>query len=533
MLLLPYWLLPRRWRWATLIPIWLPAIWFTCCIWYYRFWNDFPDITAIFLFDNMNSELFNSVVGLWQLHDLWIILFPIVATIYFSAYRKSIESYKLNTIPRLVAVVATLACFACNQIGYTIIMKRDLKSEQIDFNMYQSTFMRLANTNADQTNSIRMNGFVAHYIASTAYAYELLTINRELNDDEVVKIESFIAGTKFPISLSDSLKTVNSRKNVVLIIVESLNSSVINAVSNGRPVAPTLKSLASSDSAVVALNVETQVRNGGSGDGQLMANTGIHPLPRFSTSILVGSKNTFPSLPRMLRRKSNLVIFADPNLSWNENGTFNNFGFDRVLCNLDYTDELHRLGSDAAMFQVADSLISTLSEPFFLELLTTSMHIPFDDPEVPQHLIPTWITRPDGSVGLNEKYYRMVNYFDSALNGFIANLKARNLYDNTIIYIVSDHSQDILTNENDTIESMTFMAINAGVGQRINRRVGQIDVYPTILQLAGTSDSVIWKGAGGSMLGPELPEGRRELAREISELILRGDFFRGKFAEDK
>ena len=127
----------------------------------------------------------------------------------------------------------------------------------------------------------------------------------------------------------------------------------------------------------------------------------------------------------------------------------------------------------------------------------------------------------------------MVNYFDSALNGFIANLKARNLYDNTIIYIVSDHSQDILTNENDTIESMTFMAINAGVGQRINRRVGQIDVYPTILQLAGTSDSVIWKGAGGSMLGPELPESRRGLAREISELILRGDFFRGKFAEDK
>ena len=35
------------------------------------------------------------------------------------------------------------------------------------------------------------------------------------------------------------------------------------------------------------------------------------------------------------------------------------------------------------------------------------------------------------------------------------------------------------------------------------------------------------------MLGPELPEGRREVAREISELILRGDFFRGKFAEDK
>lgn len=530
--LLPYWLLPRRKRWTTLIPIWLLAIWFTCCIWYYRFWNDFPDITAIFLVDNMNSELFNSVVGLWKPRDLWIPLFPILATIYYFYARNGIESYTLSWKPRIAAITATLVCFLAGQAGYSIIMRRYFDAEQIDFNMRQATYMRLVNTNAVQSHSIRINGFVAHYIASAMYAYELLTINRELSDEEVDKINSFITGSNFNHALPDSLRQANSAKNVILIVVESLNSSVIDAECNGKPIAPTLKALNSSDMVVSALDVETQIRNGGSGDGQLMANTGIHPLPRFSTSILVGSKNIFPSLPRMLKRKSNLVIFADPNLSWNENGTFNNFGFDRVLCNLDYTEELHKLGSDAAMFQVADSLLPTLPEPFFLELLTTSMHIPFDDPEIPQNMQPEWIAQPDGTVGLNEKYFRMVNYFDSALAGFITNLKDRNLYDDTLIFIVSDHSQDVLTDPDHPVERMTFMAINSGIGEKINRRVSQIDVYPTILQLAGVGDSVIWKGAGSSMLGEEQTDERKELAKEISELILRGDYFRGKICTE-
>ncbi len=528
----PYWLLPRRTRWTTLIPLWLIALWFTGCIWYYRFWGDFPDITTLFFVSNLNAELFNSIAGLWHWRDAAILLFPAIVTTCYFLNRKAIEQETLSAKKRITAIILSVVCFAAGQVTYSVVMRRYFNQQKVAFDMQQATYMRLVNTNSVQTHSIRINGIVAHYIASAIYAYETLTVTRSLSEDEKNQILTFLSDSEFPVALSDSLQSINSGKNIVLIVVESLNASVINASCNGRPVAPTLLALSSSDSVFAALDVETQTRFGGSGDGQLLANTGLYPLPRFSTSLLLGSKNTFPGLPRLLGRKENIAIFADSNQSWNEKETFVNFGFSKVLSNLDYKTTLRQLGSDAAMFQIADSILPTLRQPFMLELLTTSMHIPFDDPEIPSSMIPAWITRPDGSVGPTEKYYRMVNYFDSALARFIENLKIRGLYDNTIIFIVSDHAQNVVTGYRLPDESMVFMALNTGIGEKIDRRVGQVDVFPTILQLAGAGNSVIWKGAGTSMLGPAKTEQQTDFAKKISELILRSDFFKEKICTE-
>lgn len=522
-LLMPYWLLPRKWRVTALLPIWLCVLWFTGSVWYFRFWGDFPDITALLFFDNLNSELFNSVVALWKPRDLAMPFFALLPTAYYFIKRKDIESYVPRPKLRIAAVAATFACYLVGQTGYSILMKRYYNNEQVGMNFWQATYMRLVNTNSVQSHSIRINGFVTHYVASVLYAYETLTVNRELTPAEIQKIEAFIAGSQFPAVLSDSLLRVNAGKNVILIVVESLNSSAIS-----DSISPTLYSLLQSEESLSALNIETQTRFGGSGDGQLLANCGVHPLPRFSTSILLGSKNVFPALPRLLNRRENQVIFADSNESWNEAETFRNFGFERIICNRDYPDRLKRLGSDAAMFETADSLISTMREPYFLELLTVSMHIPFNDPNIPDSLIAQNITAPDGTVGPNEKYLRMLNYFDSALGRFLAKLNS----ENTLVFIVSDHSQNIQSDYTRAKERMAFIALNTGVSGKIDRSVDHVDVFSTILQLAGTGDSAFWKGAGTSILGPEQTSEHKAAAKKISELILRGDFFRGKICNE-
>ncbi len=527
--LLPYWLLPRKWRWSVLIPVWLMALWFIGSIWYYRFWLELPDVSALLLVDNLNHELFNSTIGLWRATDFLILLIPVAATaIYHLWLKQGAESYLLPVKYRVGGAVGTLILYALSFVGYTHYCRHYLKSEGIEMSFGAATSFRLAHSNISPVSSIRMNGLIAHFAYSTAYLYEVLTVTRPLTDNENAAIADFIAETKFPDSLPDSLVAANAGKNVILIVVESLNSSVINADYKGRPIAPTLAALADAESSVTALDVETQVRQGGSGDGQIITNTGLLPLPRFSTSILLGSKNMFPSLARMLDRKSSLVIFADANISWNETGTFQNLGFDRHMCNTDYPGPLRRLGSDAAMFAVADSLIPTLKQPFFIELLTTSMHIPFDDPDVPESMKPDWIEPIADTPPMMRNYHRMVNYFDTALARFIESLKARGLFDNTILVIVSDHSQDVLHESEAGPERMAFIAANTGLTRKIDRRVGQIDVYPTILQLAGAGDSIAWKGVGTSMLGPAQETDRQLKAGEISELILRGDFFRGK-----
>lgn len=531
-ILLPYWLLPRGWRRLVLIPVWLMALWFIGSIWYYRFWLELPDVSALLLVDNLNGELFSSTIGLWRPTDLLILLIPAAATAAYHFWlQKGAESYALPLKPKIAAVAATLVLSAATFVGYTLVLRRFLKSESVEMNFSAATSFRLAHANISPIDSMRQNGILAHFVYSTIYLYDVLTVNHKLSDNENAAITDFINSSKFPAALPDSVKEANARKNVILIVVESLNSSVINAEVAGRKVVPTLAGLASAESSVSALDVKTEVRQGGSGDGQLILNTGLLPLHRFSTSILLGSKNTFPSLARMLNRKSSLVIFADANQSWNETGTFNNLGFNRNMCNKEYQDLLHRLGSDAAMFAMADSMIATLKEPFFLELLTTSMHIPFDDPEVPESMIPDWINADSHLHPMMVNYFRMVNYFDTALGQFIESLKSRGLYDNTMIFIVSDHSQDILHESDTQPESMVFIGANTGIAQKINRRVKQTDIFPTILQLSGAEDSIYWKGVGTSMLAPSA-EHPDDLADKISQLILRGDFFKGKICSE-
>lgn len=532
-ILLPYWLLPRNWRRAILIPVWLMALWFIGSIWYYRFWLELPDVSALLLVDNLNGELFNSTIGLWKASDLLILLIPVAATIiYHLRLRKEAESYEPPIKFRITAIASTLALYAIAFVGYTQHCRRYLRDEDVDMDFGVATSFRLAHVNISPVSSIRLNGILSHFALSTAYLYEVKTVSRELSAKENAEIAEFISQSNFPDAIPDSTGNLNAGKNVILIVVESLNSSVINTNYKGRPIAPTVRALVESDSSVYALNVETQVCQGGSGDGQLITNTGLLPFPRFSTSILLGSKNTFPSLARMLDRKSSLVIFADANLSWNETGTFQNMGFDRHMCNTEYQEQLHALGSDAAMFAVADSLIPTLEQPFFLELLTTSMHIPFDDPEVPESMKPDWIGTDNSLPPMMVNYYRMVNYFDTALARFIESLKSRDLFENSLLVIVSDHSQDVLNESESESERMTFIAANTGLTRKIDRRVGQIDIYPTILQLAGANDSVPWKGVGTSMLGPAPDINRTSAAAKISDLILRGDYFKGKICSE-
>lgn len=140
-------------------------------------------------------------------------------------------------------------------------------------------------------------------------------------------------------------------------------------------------------------------------------------------------------------------------------------------------------------------------------------------------------------------YLTMVNFFDRSLAGFIKELKEQGLYDNTILIIASDHSQDIasLSSGGMTDTPMAFIATNTGVSEKINRKVGQIDIFPTIIDICG-SGCAGWKGLGTTILNPDLKsayvpeEGfkgeethlskRQQQAYDISENILRGDFFK-------
>lgn len=136
-------------------------------------------------------------------------------------------------------------------------------------------------------------------------------------------------------------------------------------------------------------------------------------------------------------------------------------------------------------------------------------------------------------------YYRMTNYFDTQLGIFLDRLKSSGIYDRSVIIIASDHNVPLHGESEIGGAPIVFVALNTGLTKSIDRIVGQIDVFPTIIDIMGGGD---WRGVGLSMLldnnssavdatgklyGHSTPEIDRYKADawQISDLIIRSNYF--------
>ena len=80
LLLSPYWLLKRRWRWLVWIPLTLMALWCLMQLCYCRAYDDLMPWRSLLMTDNVNSTLAASTVSLLRWLDLLIVL-PFLALI--------------------------------------------------------------------------------------------------------------------------------------------------------------------------------------------------------------------------------------------------------------------------------------------------------------------------------------------------------------------------------------------------------------------------------------------------------------------
>lgn len=536
----PFALLKPRFRWTVFIPIYIITLWVIGSIWYFRFWRELPGVSILFLVSNVGDELFHSLIALWHSADFIFILLMIALNLLFALYQP-VKSYQLEFKGKILVIVLTIFAFCTGQSISTYVSYKYNNSINNRMTPIQATANRLFDPIFTNASDLSTNGPIVHFFKSIEYALKVLTIRKDLSETDKTLIEDFISSTPVFHVIPDSIIRANKDKNVILILVESLNAEAIGQEIDGYPIAPNLRNMIDSNGSISALNIVTQVRTGCSGDGQLITNTGLHPLSYFSVPKALGSTNSFPALPKILGKENNVVIFTDDCTAWNERPTFSSYGFSPVYSCLDYPELIKEYGGDGAMFNFASKIIPSLQEPFFLELLTASMHAPFIDSDIPDDKLPQLPNQgfEDNPVALD--YLKMLNYFDHELGLFIDRLKSVGIYDDTMIVIASDHSQQLATNDPDSPTPMALIIANCGITQKIDRTVGQVDIFPTILNITGNVGPKNYRGVGTSILCPELhsaltPFGPTEdddsvttkrltTALTVSELIHRTNYF--------
>jgi len=486
LLLSPYWLLRRRWRWLVWIPLVLLTLWSLMQLWYYCSYDDLMPLTAFTMTNNVDSTLVQSAVALMSWHDLLIVV-PLLLLVVVCLLQRRVPRWESRREGgRLKPFLLTLAACAVCLVGYyhphdTMPLKVQLQH------------------NFSNRSYFAANGLIPYGIFSLHDAL----ISYSVTDENRAEISRFLA-EECPQYTDNSHG--GTRRNLVLIIVESLHSWPIGMTVDGREVTPTFNRLVASDSVIYAPHMMFQTSHGHSSDAFFMYNTGLLPLA--DAAVVVNHGNgPYPSLADAMPGYDRRMAICTMDGNWNQAVTTRACGFDTLYSrrHLEASGALSRHGNidDAALTDYCGNLLSQMHEPFFLEMITMTMHLPYTDDKLPA----SWITRSDTLTAEARNYLNCVHVTDSCLGAFFNELHVKGLAGNTVVAIMSDHTQmylnriegrpDSVMTSNDW--GIPCLIVGADTTLRYEPTIGQIDVYPTLMDVMGINE-YYWKGLGHSIL---------------------------------
>ena len=305
------------------------------------------------------------------------------------------------------------------------------------------------------------------------------------------------------------------RSNLLIVFAESLESWVLEKKVDGKEITPCLNRLLKEKSTLYAPNVLTQVKGGRSIDAQLMICSGLLPLMSGTYSSLYYD-NTFYTLQKAMRglkHSRSYLLTIDKVSTWNQGAVARSFGTDTIISYHDFkmTEAFgtHKRIGDASFFQQCREKIERgeVWKPGYMQFVTYSGHAPF---KLPDHL--RTITFPASIPEKAADYMTTAHYTDKAIGDFVAYLKTLPQYKETIVVIVGDHEglasyrQELVGNPAcrglvSDKQLTPFIVLNSPVGMRYDKFMGQIDIYPTLLNLMQL-DAYRWHGLGQSILDP-------------------------------
>lgn len=308
------------------------------------------------------------------------------------------------------------------------------------------------------------------------------------------------------------------RSNLLIVFAESLESWVLEKKVDGKEITPCLNRLLKEKSTLYAPNVLTQVKGGRSIDAQLMICSGLLPLMSGTYSSLYYD-NTFYTLQKAMRglkHSRSYLLTIDKVSTWNQGAVARSFGTDTIISYHDFkmTEAFgtHKRIGDASFFQQCREKIERgevwkPGESVYMQFVTYSGHAPF---KLPDHL--RTITFPASIPEKAADYMTTAHYTDKAIGDFVAYLKTLPQYKETIVVIIGDHEglasyrQELVGNPAcrglvSDKQLTPFIVLNSPVGMRYDKFMGQIDIYPTLLNLMQL-DAYRWHGLGQSILDP-------------------------------
>lgn len=350
--------------------------------------------------------------------------------------------------------------------------------------------------------------------------------------------------------------------NFIIVLAESLESWVVGKTVEGQEITPNINRILKDSAVIYAPHVLSQVKGGRSIDAQLLVNTGLLPINSGPYSIKF-PESYYPSLIKAFKEKHKdakaYSLTVDKPMVWNQCVINPVMGFDSLVSKNCFIKEepvgsRKQVGDRAFLRQCLNKIdeneVWDDEGHTFLQCITYSGHNPF--------ILPDTLKRVSFSPQIPDvlnRYMTMANYTDRALGEFVARIRSDKRFANTLVMIMGDHEalgtvRKELSNDpvgKDIISDKAFVPLiilNAPTDMYYGKVMGQIDVYPTMLDLLGLNE-YSWRGLGESIFNPDKPafdidaqlnivgdttgvsEDKIQMAKkawEISDMMIRYDY---------
>ena len=319
-----------------------------------------------------------------------------------------------------------------------------------------------------------------------------------------------------------SSHTIPEIENVIFIIIESYLSLTSDLYIDGKEITPNLNRLKHTKNVYYNGNLKSNITIGESGDGQFICMTGMLPL-RSEITVGLAKNISLPGLPQILASKYKLttrMLIPTKSSMWEQEQMCRQYGIRKLYSCIDFNNNNEDL-NDKQIFESLITLDKKSPRPFFSLVLTMSMHQPYTEIVDPSFTI--------SNPKLSQKYLNYLNachYTDHQIGCYLKFLKDSGLYDRSLIIITSDHHPNNNSLEmNNLSENIPLYIVNGNINNNSWKGTcNQLDVYTTILDLL-ISDNMEWRGLGNTLLSPSYKNSLTTEAWDISEWILKSDFF--------
>ncbi len=298
------------------------------------------------------------------------------------------------------------------------------------------------------------------------------------------------------------LQGIAKGKNVIILQLESIQEFVINKEINGKEITPNLNQFINENIEISNMFMQSY---SSTADSEFSTVTSLYPMEN-GMSYSRYYTNTYDDIFTMFKNEGYTTSYMHGNYGffWNRENVYKEFDVEHIELKDEFEDISENIMgylSDELLYRQAVEKLKQYNMPFISYIVSESSHTPFE----------LWGLLDESKVNIDVgkykgtffgNYLESVNYADYAFGVFIDELKAANLYDDTVILLFGDHNGMDMYNEEmldflkstnpdltDTDIKLNYIRVASAIkipgikNIQIEKPVSKLDIKPTFAYL--------------------------------------------------